>query len=85
MDKFGIFNLINSFFNFYEKNKSGADEKNVEETPSLFSNVSAPAPQTEKKKKPAPPLQSTMLYTMNSHDQFIRRVKEKHGTQNKKT
>ena len=82
MDKFGIFNLLNSFLGLYEKNKTApADNKDA------FSDAAKPAPTAftpQKQTKSvaetravSPPLQSGMLNVMHSHDEFIRRVKEK--------
>lgn len=72
MDKFGIFNLLNSLFGFYgDKNAS----------PSAGENSSPPAKpdKTPDKKSDAPadvplPLQASMLDTMRNHDEFVRRV-----------
>lgn len=90
MDKFGIFKLINSFFNFCEQNKSQKNENNRQENNGLNGILSAlmpkesPAQQQKESKEQPPknfaPLQSSMLSTMNSHDQFIKRVKEKNPT-----
>ncbi len=70
MDKFGIFNLLNSFLGF-------ANEKKESEN-----GVSSPAPRystpdvpTEKPK--FLPLQQGMLSVMRSHDEFVKRVREK--------
>ena len=87
MDKFGIFKLLNSFFNFYEQSKENSLDlspplsvENLLSTPSnnqVKSTEKTQAP--EQNKAPLPPLQSSMLYTMTNHDEFVKRVKEKHG------
>ena len=87
MDKFGIFKLLNSFFNFYEQSKENPTNnptpfsvenlfsslKETQQTPTENSQV------VEINKPPLAPLQSSMLYTMSSHDEFVKRVKERHG------
>lgn len=93
MDKFGVFKLLNSFFNFYEQNKGNfannpTQDKSAEQNPlsdvlSMISNKNQHnknnQPQAKKPEKTYAPLQSSMLSTMNSHDEFIKRVKEKNG------
>ena len=87
MDKFGIFKLLNSFFNFYEQSKENSTDNsppfNVE---NLFSSLkdnqqksTENTPSVDREKTPLAPLQSSMLYTMSSHDEFVKRVKERHG------
>ncbi len=49
-------------------------------TKSSADNISPPAPKTQNDNKTFAPLQSAMLSTMNSHDQFVKRVKEKNKT-----
>ena len=91
MDKFGIFKLLNSFFNFYEQNKGNFNSNSSPvktDTPnplnsilnSINNKIQQEQPKQEKITQQAIPLQSSMLSTMNSHDEFIKRVKEKHGT-----
>ena len=89
MDKFGIFKILNSFFNFYEQNKNASQENQPNMFNSLLSSLTNPKdqntqPQVQKKQEnspsPAHPLQSSMLSVMNSHDQFVKRVKEKNKT-----
>ncbi|MBQ8427325.1 MAG: hypothetical protein IJX16_06180 [Clostridia bacterium] len=94
MDKFGIFKLLNSFFNLYgqkppeEKANSSTDSG---QSSSVFSDLlkslssKAPANNTDKNstknsdgvKSSFMPLQADMIKTMNSHDEFIKRVKQK--------
>ncbi len=94
MDKFGIFNLLNSFFPLTnQKNQESTAENSASSFASnlvsslgktLFSQTSAPQknqPNTEKENPnqlPPLPLQQNMLLTINSHDEFVKRVKEKH-------
>lgn len=92
MDKFGIFNLLNSFFPLNgssSSNNSQSEEKNSDPNANPLSGIlnalngNIQKNSTAEKKenqlpKPAPPLQSGMLSIMNSHDAFIKRVKEKH-------
>ena len=97
MDKFGIFKLLNSFFNYYEQNKGSSNDnfnskQNSSQTLlndllSSFTNKSQPTinkvEQSKKVEKVYAPLQSSMLSTMNSHDEFIKRVKEKNNAPQK--
>ena len=112
MDKFGVFKLLTSFFDYYQKNKDTAPKGNIFDllnftnngvknggegnkagnqyvntpTPTLTTtsaseqNKSQPLP---KLNKPLPklnkPLQADMLKTLTTHDNFVKRVKEKHG------
>ena len=71
MDKFGIFNLLNSFFDFYSKNKQNFPTQ----------NQSSAIPSQNKNENLSPknppsliPLQSSMIKTMNSHDELVKRV-----------
>ena len=95
MDKFGIFKLLNSFFNFCEQSKSASapqENKGGGSFADLFSaftspqnqpsTQSAPSQNTADKKpaeKVSPPLQAAMLSVMNTHDEFIKRVKNKNN------
>lgn len=85
MNKFGIFNLLSSFFPPPEQNKGQSPcQKNDLENVlnNLLSSISPeksqepPAKKEEKKAPPFPPLQSRMLSAMNSHDEIINRVKK---------
>ena len=79
MDKFGIFKLLNSFFDFYNKNS----DKTSSPLSSLFKSATVP---TEKENSPPrsenkspnrtanAPLQQQMLSTMRSHDEVVKRV-----------
>ena len=93
MNKFGIFNLLNSFFPLNaQKNQSSPINDNAQDIASgiisslgknLFSGNNSQnedkniAPQSPNNKVPMP-LQKNMLSTINSHDAFVKRVKEKH-------
>ena len=92
MDKFGIFNLLNSFFPLNgssNNNQAPSGEKTSEANANAISGIlnalnnNFQKNSTVEKKenttpKVSPPLQSGMLSIMNSHDAFIKRVKEKH-------
>ena len=86
MDKFGIFNLLNSFLSQNPSSSSEDTSASATESNPLGNLISSlltpstqkspPAKPNEKQptsKKPLP-LQSSMLYTMNSHDKFVERV-----------
>lgn len=69
MDKFGIFNLINALSGVLKNNPvegAGVKENLSEEKPAEFSAAARAA---------AAPLQSFMLTTMRSHEEFVKRVK----------
>ena len=94
MDKFGIFKLLNSFFNLNATDNADASEQNQNDSSvndfnlSNFLNAFSTAndksePHTDAKQtaskpkdKRLPPLQSSMLKTMTSHDEFVARVKK---------
>lgn len=94
MDKFGIFNLLNSFFPLNAQNsEQSSDLKSTNGLAnnlisslgkSLFSQTNTAQAgttslQKESKQVLSPhPLQKGMLSTINSHDEFVKRVKEKH-------
>lgn len=87
MDKFGIFKLLNSFFDFY-KQRSSEQKGDASASPlSLFSSAQAtsnpPTPnfqnqdssEQNKVNEKKPPLQNGMLFTMKNHDNIVNRVK----------
>ena len=78
MDKFGIFKLLNSFYDYYEKNKS-AQKDNPRPQENAKNDAFGGFAGTPKQKKATPqqptaPLQNTMIATMTSHDDFVKRV-----------
>ncbi len=83
MDKFGIFNLLNSFFSL-GKTENGQTENNSPQSAELLSNFLSSFAGNKKvdndNKKdclaPPLPLQNSMISTINSHDQIVKRVKE---------
>ena len=93
MDKFGIFNLLNSFLNFNSNKTTQSQNDSIVNGQSLtqglsnlFSSLNA-TPNAQNGQKPQPneqekptviPLQNAMLSTMSSHDEFVKRVKHKH-------
>ncbi len=96
MDKFGIFNLLNSFLgstlnnsNTNSDTTAHEDGKKSTTLNDLFSALSPILGNNNKKEnnetqnkttsenKKHAPLQSGMLNTIKSHDDFIKRVKEK--------
>ena len=94
MDKFGIFKLLNSFFNLNGDNTANiTNESETTSTKNDFnlsnflnafntaSDNTQPATDTKQtavnhKERILPPLQSSMLKTMTSHDEFVKRVKK---------
>lgn len=92
MDKFGIFKLLNSFFNFYEQNKPQSSNSNNtnnilsnllssinSQTPPQKSDATQNQTKPEKSAKVLPPLQNSMLGVINSHDELVKRVKQKNS------
>lgn len=89
MDKFGIFKLLNSFFSFYGQKSQNQQENAFEQSEKnsdLFSNLVNNLVNKSSNTRPQPdtntqhaqkPLQTDMLKTMSSHEEFIKRVKQK--------
>jgi hypothetical protein len=89
MDKFGIFKLLNSFFDFYKQNSAKVDgslDENSASNPTNFSlenlgkAFSFPNQKKEEKEKTKEkafrPLQSEMLKTISNHQKIEQRVKK---------
>lgn len=89
MDKFGIFNLLNSFFSAKTDQTEQPQDENSS-APNLLDAVitavkdKAISPSNDSKTTHGAeknthlrPLQSSMLSTMTSHEDFIKRVKQK--------
>ena len=93
MDKFGIFKLLSSFLNSYQTNSSGEKTNTANQNGNVLEtlvksftsqtdkntkgSLSEQKPQPVQEQKPYLPLQAGMLSTMRSHDEFIKRVREK--------
>ncbi len=84
MDKFGIFNLLNSFFSLSKPENQKTDGNSTPNGDLLgnlissFTNSKKPENKSEKSVSAPPlPLQNSMLSTINSHDAIVKRVKEK--------
>ena len=81
MDKFGIFNLLNSFLSVYQKKKTADSDVNAPKDSAAESSAPKPRPAETAKPVPPrakePPLQASMLNVIYSHDAFVRRVREK--------
>ena len=73
MDKFGVFNLINSLLSLYktQKNDTAAVSHESKETPPL--NPSA-APKSEEGRVNT--LGDRLLKTSSMHDEFVKRVEK---------
>ena len=76
MDKFGIFNLLSSFLgqSFRSSGENPADYSYS--APPAFPDKSETA--AAEKRATLPPLQNSMLKVMQSHNEFVKRVREKH-------
>ena len=95
MDKFGIFNLLNSFLGFSANNSAVTSEQAQAESEKKSTTVndllSALSPMLNNTKKEnaepqikkeietkkRPPIQNQMLKTLSTHDDFVKRVKQK--------
>lgn len=84
MDKFGIYKLLNSFFDYYRKSSNENKEDGKGFNLSSLLPFNKPAQEnTSAQKEPSSqpivntPIQSPLLSAMNQHDQFVKRVKEK--------
>lgn len=81
MDKFGIFNVLNSLLSGFGKDGI-SEESSSDANPAGQNNTQNKKPanpdiQGKTQKPLSPPLQSSMLNVLNSHDAFIKRVREK--------
>lgn len=86
MDKLGIFKLLNSFFDFYKNSSNGTSTpfSNLFGQNSNQNNSSPPSKQENKangkgQAVPLAPIQNQMLYTLQNHDLFVKRVIEKNN------
>ena len=70
MDKFGVFNLLGSLL-------SKTQQENSSPTNQFLSTDHNNTERNTKSLTPPHPLQSGMINTMTSHDEFIKRVKQK--------
>ena len=89
MDKFGIFNLLNSLLNNFSSNSRQPNQQ--ENTPPFerlpnsdssgqFSNEKGLGKKSSNTPPPAPPLQNFMLSTITEHDKFVKRVQKNNLT-----
>lgn len=79
MDKFGIFNLLSSFLG-QSFNKSGENSADYSySAPPAFPDKSET--DAAEKRATLPPLQNSMLKIMQSHDEFVKRVRDKNKKQ----
>lgn len=84
MDKFGIFNLVNSLYSLYKNTQNQNETTESKENP-LFSAIKSFStlkeenkPQAENASPPKKvPLQAQMLNTAKSHDEHVKRVLNK--------
>ncbi len=68
MDKFGIFKLLNSFYDYYKQNTENQSTE-TQNTPEE-KEIAKPTPSIS----PSKPLQTSMLKTISSHDEIVHRV-----------
>lgn len=83
MDKFGVFNLLNSLIGVYEKSKSQNSAASPTENSQPSATYSEPSAEKTKPNREnpvaVPPLQRSMIKTLDSHDAFIERVKNRNA------
>ena len=91
MDKFGIFNLLNSFLNLSSPQNVGNSNPNQVENPpeqnvlgNLLSAINGKPTPPEQKTQTAvepknTPLTLNMLSTIHAHDQHVKRVQSKNA------
>ena len=85
MDKFGIFKLLSSFYDFYQKNKTDKKgERNQNDSPTFPLNLDFLSTKSNQTNKPNntpktnnPSLYLSMVNTISSHDKIVKRVTEK--------
>lgn len=91
MDKFGVFRLLTSFYDYYMKNKAKSnDSGGVTDIGNIFKDI----PKKETVQNPVPnktdgktaptakdtaPLKNTLLSAMQNHDRFIERVRKENN------
>ena len=76
MDKFGVFKLLNSFFEFYKENGSNLPKNLSGVLDGLTGKAVSTSPtENTKPKTPVKPRPLTsMLDSMKTHDEFVSRV-----------
>ncbi len=80
MDKFGIFKLLNSFCDYYDKNVKNKNGDSSQETPDLGkadlnkNSVCNDCKNRNNLSATPVPLQDKMLDTMRRHEEIIKRV-----------
>lgn len=75
MDKFGIFNILSSLFGTPLTGKS----ENSEGLPPAETFTKDRQSEQAKQRAELKPLQNSMLSTIKSHDDFVKRVRAKNG------
>lgn len=78
LDKFGIFKLLSSFLGQNGQNSTLKTPSAPLDANNFLDLLNNSLPKKDLS-SPPPPLQSKMLSTLSSHDDFVKRVKEKHG------
>jgi hypothetical protein len=90
LDKFGIFKLLSSFYDFYQKNKSNEKKEENQNTSSLAPfnlGFLSPKPKVENQAVETPKSNNRSLYlsmvnTISSHDKIVKRVTDKANKEN---
>ena len=79
MDNFGIFKLLGSLYNAFNKQNSNKNDPDI--NPAFEKNQLKPANEKPSNKSYAyVPLQNNMLDLIKKHDEFVNRVKDKNKT-----
>lgn len=73
MDKFGIFNLLNSFLDFYKSNSAQNSTQTAKESPPFTQQKKA---EKDNENVSPPSLSSQLLSISQKHDEHVKRVKK---------
>ena len=79
MDNFGVFKLLGSLYNAFNKQNKSQNEQTVKNFQE--NEDTSPVDKTKSDKKQTfAPLQNNMLNLIKNHDEFVNRVKDKNKT-----
>ena len=79
MDNFGVFKLLGSLYNAFNKQNKSQSEQTVKNFQENEDTSPVDRLKSDKKQTFAP-LQNNMLNLIKNHDEFVNRVKDKNKT-----
>lgn len=79
MDNFGVFKLLGSLYNAFNKQNKSQNEQTVKNFQENEDTSPVDKAKSDKKQTFAP-LQNNMLNLIKNHDEFVNRVKDKNKT-----